>query len=77
MGHEILPSANPDKEILDALRPAMATFPGARMFCVSSPYARRGVLFDASRRHHGKNGDPVRFWKAPTNQMNPTACRSL
>ena len=37
-------SANPDYEILDALRPGMATIPGAMLLCASSPYARRGAL---------------------------------
>jgi hypothetical protein len=64
-------SANPDKEIVAAIRPTQATIPGAMLFGVSSPYARRGVLWDASVRHHGKNGDPVLFWKAATRVMNP------
>ena len=37
-------SANPDAEILAALRPAMSTIPGAMLLCASSPYARRGDL---------------------------------
>jgi phage terminase large subunit-like protein len=37
-------SANPDAEIVAALRPAMATIPNAMMLAASSPYARRGVL---------------------------------
>ena len=41
-------SRNPDVEILDALRPAMATIPGAILLCLSSPYARRGALPNAS-----------------------------
>src|SRR6516162_8366435 len=35
-------SANPDEEILTALRPAMATIPGAMLLCASSP---RGAAF--------------------------------
>jgi hypothetical protein len=62
-------SANPDKEILAALRPAMATIPGAMLLCASSPYARRGALWDAYRRHYGKNS-PVLVWKAATRTMN-------
>ena len=34
--------ANPDTEILAALRPGMATVPGALLIGVSTPYARRG-----------------------------------
>jgi hypothetical protein len=33
-------SASPDTEILAALRPSMATVPGAMLLCASSPYAR-------------------------------------
>ena len=42
-------SASPDTEILAALRPAMATVPGAMLLCASSPYARRGALYAAWR----------------------------
>lgn len=37
-------SAEPDREVLHALRPGMATIPGAMLLCASSPYARRGAL---------------------------------
>ena len=65
-------SANPDREILDALRPAMATIPGAMLLCASSPYARRGTLYDAIRKHHGNDGSSVLAWKADTRAMNAT-----
>src|SRR5258705_1640226 len=39
-------SANPDVEIVSAVRPGMATIPGALLLGISSPYARRGVLWD-------------------------------
>ena len=32
--------ANPDYDILDAIRPGMATIPNAMLLCASSPYAR-------------------------------------
>ena len=65
-------SANPDREILDALRPAMASIPGARLICASSPYARRGELWEAYRRWHGVADAPCLVWQAPTKTMNPT-----
>lgn len=64
--------ANPDVEILKALRPRMVTIPGALLLCISSPYARRGALWDAYRQHHGKDGDPVLVWQADTRSMNAT-----
>jgi len=69
-------SANPDKEILAALRPAMATIPNAVLLAASSPYARRGAMWDAYRRHFGKD-NPVLFWKAPTRVMNPSVPQSV
>jgi hypothetical protein len=40
-------AAEPDYEIINAIRPGMATVPGAMLLCSSSPYARRGALWDA------------------------------
>jgi hypothetical protein len=69
-------SANPDVEVLAALRPAMATVPGSMLLVASSPYARRGILWDAFRRHFGKAGAPL-LWKAATRTMNPTVPQSV
>jgi hypothetical protein len=41
-------SANPDAEILAAVRPTLLTTRGP-LFGISSPYARRGVLWDTYR----------------------------
>jgi len=70
-------SANPDTEILNALRPAMATVPGSLLLAASSPYARRGALYAAYRKHFGQDGDPVLVWQAPTRAMNSTVPQSL
>lgn len=63
-------SANPDAEILNAIRPAMATLDG-RLVALSSPYARRGVLWDTYKRYHGKDS-PILVAQAPSLTMNPT-----
>jgi hypothetical protein len=63
--------ANPDTEILNGLRPGMATMSGAMLIAISSPYARRGALWDAYRRHYGRDGDPVLVWQGDTASMNP------
>lgn len=70
-------SANPDHEILPGLRPGMATVPGAILLCISSPYARKGALWDACRRHYAQEGDPVLVWQADTLTMNPTVDRGV
>ncbi len=70
-------SANPDSEILDAIRPAMATVPGAMLLCASSPYAKGGVLYDAYRKNFGRDDAPALVWKADTRTMNPTVPQSV
>ena len=69
-------SSNPDSEILAALAPSTATIPNAVLICASSPYAKRGVMWDALRKHYGKPTGPL-VWKAPTRVMHPTVRQSL
>ena len=70
-------SASPDYEVLAAVRPGMATIPGAMLLCASSPYARRGALYDAHARWYGRDDAPVLVWKAPTRVMNPSVPQSV
>lgn len=63
--------ANPDAEILQGLRPALATLRG-KLIALSSPYARRGVLWDVFRKHYGGDDRQVLVAKAPSLVMNPT-----
>jgi hypothetical protein len=51
-------SANADAEILNAVRPGLSTT-GGPLIIASSPYAKRGVLWEAYRKHFGKDGDPL------------------
>ena len=69
-------AANPDSEILQALRPAMASVPGSVLLCASSPYARRGELYRMWREHYGKTG-PVLVWQADTRTMNSTISKQV
>jgi hypothetical protein len=64
-------------EIIAAIRPAMLTIPDSLLICASSPYARRGPLWDAYRRYHGKDDAPVLVWQAPTVTMNPSVPRRV
>jgi hypothetical protein len=70
-------AASPDTEIINALRPAMATVPGAFFLAASSPYARRGELWNAFRRWHGDDAAPALVWHAETRVMNPTVPQRL
>jgi hypothetical protein len=69
-------SAEPDYEILNALRPAMATIPNAMLLCASSPYSRKGALWTAHKKYFGKAG-PIMVWQAATRVMNATVPQSV
>lgn len=62
--------ARPDVEVIAALRPALATL-GGKLLALSSPYARRGMLWDTYRRSYGKAGR-VLVAQAASRTMNPT-----
>ena len=49
--------AAPDNEILSAVRPGMSTIPNSKLIVISSPYARRGVLYEHHRDYFGTD-DP-------------------
>jgi hypothetical protein len=70
-------SANPDTEIVAALKPAMATIPKAMMLKASSPYSRRGALYNDHRKHFGKDDSSVLVWQAATRVMNPSVPQSF
>jgi hypothetical protein len=64
--------ANPDTEILAALRPGMATVPGALLMGVSTPYGRRGELYRAHERYFGQDDARTLVWVGDSASMNPT-----
>ena len=65
-------SANPDSEILNSVRPGLATT-GGPLFIISSPYARRGELWNLYSKHFGPNGDPrILVAQAASRVMNPS-----
>jgi len=66
-------SANPGEEIIRALRPGMITIPESMLIAISTPYAKKGVLWEIFDRKYGKNDPSTLIWKAPTLDMNPTA----
>ncbi len=62
--------ANPDVEVMRALRPGLATL-GGPLLILSSPYARKGVLWDRYAKHFGPEGDPrYLVIQAPTSLMH-------
>jgi len=63
-------TATPDVETYRALVPGLATT-GGLLVGISSPYARRGLLFDRWKKHFGKAGD-VLVVQGATRDFNPT-----
>jgi len=68
-------AAEPDFEIYRAIVPALATT-GGLLIGISTPYARRGLLWEKFSRHFGKPGETL-IWKAETLTMNPTIKASI
>ena len=65
-------SRNPDSEVIAALRPGLANLRGP-LVAISSPYSRKGALWQAHRRHFGAKGDPgVLVVQAPSRLLNPS-----
>ena len=70
--------SNPDVEILRALRPSMATIPSSKLIAISSPYAKRGVMFEEYEKHFGNDeSTKTLIWQAPSVVMNPSLDRDF
>lgn len=63
-------SSNPDTEILNAVRPGLMTSRGP-LVITSTPYSRRGVLWQGFKDFFGKDTDAGLYWKASSLDMNP------
>jgi hypothetical protein len=69
-------SVNPDTEIISAARPGMLTTHGM-LITASSPYAKRGFMWDVFRKHYGAEGHPlVLVAKGTTREFNCTIPQS-
>lgn len=64
-------SANPDREVLAAIRPALATVPDSLLIAISTPYSRTGILWEQFKNYYGRSGK-VLVWKSASRTMNPT-----
>ena len=70
-------STNPDSEILNAVRPGLATT-GGPLFLLSSPYARRGELWNLYDRYYGKADDPlILVAQGSSRTFNPSLPQSV
>jgi hypothetical protein len=70
-------SRNPDREILAAARPCLATT-GGTLFAIGSPHARKGETFSTYTKHFGPNANPaILVANGPTRLFNPTVKKSV
>jgi hypothetical protein len=70
-------SANADADILAAVRPGLATT-GGPLIIASSPYARKGELFELHRDHYGPDGDArILVAQGPSRLFNPSLPQSV
>jgi len=61
----------PDLEVIRALRSRLLST-GGPLICISSPYAKRGTLYETFKRHYGKDDSKILVWQADSRTMNPT-----
>jgi hypothetical protein len=70
-------SANADVEILTALRPSLATT-GGPLILITTPYARRGEVWEIYQRHYGAKGDSrILVAQGTSRDFNPTLRQSV
>lgn len=70
-------SANPDVDIVDALRPGLATTSGP-FIGISSPYARKGLLWSVYKQHYGPDGEPdILVAQAGSQTLNPSLSSAI
>jgi hypothetical protein len=70
-------SANADAEILNAIRPALATT-GGPLIVISTPYAQQGAVYETWRSHFGAKGDPkILVAQGASRDFNPSLPQSV
>lgn len=70
-------SANPDFEIIDAVRPGLVTTRG-QLFTIGSTYRKSGFGFSTYAKYFGDKGDPqIIVAQGATKQFNPTISQKV
>lgn len=64
-------SANPDREVLRAVAPALAASHGM-LIGISTPYRKLGLLWDRYKTHFGRNGADILVVQGASTAFNPT-----
>lgn len=67
--------ANPASEVFRAIRPAMSTFPRAKLVKISSPFAKSGCIWTDFQARHKR--DDLLVWRLDSATMNPSLDRDF
>jgi hypothetical protein len=71
-------TSNADEELYRALVPGTLTLAeDAMIIGISTPYAKRGLLYRRFKEHYGKDNPDCLVIKAPSLLLNPTLDRSI
>jgi hypothetical protein len=65
-------SSRPDVETYNAIKPSLATLPGAMLVGISTGYRKSGLLWTKYKNHYGRDDPDVLIIRAPTVALNPT-----
>ena len=66
-----------DRDVYDALVPALATLPNAMLIILSSPHKKAGLLYDLWAQHYGKGDDDILVVHGATRTFNPTVPQEI
>jgi hypothetical protein len=67
-------SANPESEVIAAIRPAMATLSNTKLIKISTPFRKEGTLW-SEFQHRGQL--PYYVWRVTSEEMNPAISKSF
>ncbi len=68
--------SKPDVEVIRALRSRLINLQGP-LIVIGSPYAKRGEMYKAYKKHYGRDGSDTLVWKSPSRVMNPTLSQKV
>jgi hypothetical protein len=65
------PTIAPDLETYRAVIPSLATLPSAKLIMISTPFAKRGLLYEKHAQYFGKDEPDVLAIQAASRTLNP------
>ncbi|HXM37890.1 MAG TPA: hypothetical protein VN908_04420 [Gemmatimonadales bacterium] len=66
-------NANPDVEVVRALRPGLGKVPGSRLLAATTPWTQEGLVYDIHERHYAQDASQnILVVKAATLTLNPS-----